>query len=254
MNKADEIRPSLEVSLTALNAALYAGFGYLTYLGLFAPVFGTVRFWPAVVIPAVFSILFSPKVGGVGAAIGIFISDIFVHGNPLLSITVGVPSNFVAFYLIGYFVRKWRRMSSIRLVSLILVQAIPVMGSLALYFGKILDEVTASIFLAISIIIFVFTLMTSLIQRKYSKIVHASSLGLIVGSAMIGAGLWGYSQFFILPVGGVKNAPLIAALTWFLWTYLTEIPFLQFVLPPLVYAVAKAIPVLKIPLEEAGSR
>ncbi|MCD6236123.1 MAG: hypothetical protein J7J94_03950, partial [Thaumarchaeota archaeon] len=96
------IRASLEASLIAVNAALYAAFGYLTYLGLFAPVFGTVRFWPAVIIPAVFSVLFSPRIGGVGAAVGIFISDMLIHGNPLLSLTVGVPSNFIGFYLIGF--------------------------------------------------------------------------------------------------------------------------------------------------------
>jgi hypothetical protein len=44
----------LEPVLIAMNAALYAGVGYLTFLGIFAPVVGTVRFWPSVVIPAVF--------------------------------------------------------------------------------------------------------------------------------------------------------------------------------------------------------
>jgi len=57
-------------------------------------------------------------------------------------------------------------------------------------------------------------------------------------------GLWGFSQFFVLPIGGVKNAPLIAAAVWFLWTYLTEIPFLYFILPPLIYAIVRAMPQL----------
>ena len=58
------------IILTAVNASLYTAVGCLTYLGIV--VFG-VRFWPAVVVPAVFSVLFGPFVGGVGAAIGIFL-------------------------------------------------------------------------------------------------------------------------------------------------------------------------------------
>lgn len=39
--------------MAALNATLYAVFGYMTFLGIFAPIVGIVRFWgPAVVIPA----------------------------------------------------------------------------------------------------------------------------------------------------------------------------------------------------------
>jgi len=49
MENRGEIRPTLKLSLITLNAALYASVGYLTYLGLFTPIFGTVRFWPAVI-------------------------------------------------------------------------------------------------------------------------------------------------------------------------------------------------------------
>jgi hypothetical protein len=97
----------IEMTMASLNAALYASIGYLTFLGIFAPIIGVVRFWGiAVVIPAVFAALFGPLVGGIGAAIGIFISDMIIHGNALLSLAVGVPANFVMFYLIGYISRK----------------------------------------------------------------------------------------------------------------------------------------------------
>lgn len=242
LNKRRRIRRSVEISLTALNAALYAGFGYLTYLGLFTPVFGTVRFWPAVVIPAAFSILFSPRIGGVGAAIGIFISDMLVHGNPILSLSVGVPSNFTAFYLIGYLANRWKTVTAVHILSSIFIQFIPVMGSLAIYFGAILDETVALVFLMVSILVFAFTLILSVVQRKFLIILHASTIGLLIGSGIIGLGLWAYSQFAILPIGGTQNAPLIAAAIWFLWTYLTEIPFLYFILPPLVHAINRAMP------------
>jgi hypothetical protein len=90
---------ALKTSMTATNAALYVVFGFFTYLGIF--VYG-VRFWPAVIVPAVFAVLFGRHVGSVGAAIGIFLADVLIHGNALLSITVGVPANFIAFWIIGY--------------------------------------------------------------------------------------------------------------------------------------------------------
>lgn len=234
------IRPGLEAALIAVNAALYAAFGYLTYLGVFAPVFGTVRFWPAVIIPAVFSTLFSPRIGGVGAAVGIFISDVLIHGNPLLSLAVGVPANFSAFYLLGWLARRWRS-GNLAAVAL-MIQLIPVSGSIALYLWNLVDQLTAAIFLGVSVAVLIFTAMLLLTQRRFLGLAAASSIGLMAGSAIIGIGLWAFSQFFILPIGGVRNAPLIAALVWFLFTYLTEIPFLQFLLPPILEAVSKAVP------------
>jgi len=100
---------ALKTSMTAINAALYVVFGGFTNLGIV--VYG-VRFWPAVIVPAVFAVLFGPVVGGVGAAIGIFLADvIYGHGNALLSLIVGVPANFIAFYIMGYVQRKfsWKK-------------------------------------------------------------------------------------------------------------------------------------------------
>jgi len=100
---------ALKTSMTAINAALYVVFGGFTNLGIV--VYG-VRFWPAVIVPAVFAVLFGPMVGGVGAAIGIFLADvIYGHGNALLSLIVGVPANFMAFYIMGYVQRKfsWKK-------------------------------------------------------------------------------------------------------------------------------------------------
>jgi len=234
------VKPSLEASLIAVNAALYAAFGYLTYLGIFAPIFGTVRFWPAVIIPAVFSILFSPRIGGAGAAVGIFVSDMLIHGNPLLSLTVGVPSNFAAFYLIGLLAQRWRGKTSATIS--IGIQLIPLLGCAAIYFWNLINDLTAAIFLAVSTIILAFTVILYAAQRRYLELAAASSIGLMAGSAMIGVGLWAYSQLFILPIGGIRNAPLVAALVWFLWTYLTEIPFLHFLLPPILEAASRAMP------------
>ncbi|RLE80596.1 MAG: hypothetical protein DRJ36_02085, partial [Thermoprotei archaeon] len=108
---------TVDLVATGVCGVLYAVVGYLTYLGIFCPVVGVVRFWPVVVIPAVFSVLFGPIAGGVGAAIGIFISDMLVHGNALLSVTVGVTSNFTCFYLIGVLSRMDMNWGRVRAVS-----------------------------------------------------------------------------------------------------------------------------------------
>lgn len=92
---------TFEAVVTGVGAALYAGVGYLTWLGVLGLNFMGVRFWPAVVIPSTLATLFGPWVGGASAAIGIFLSDMASHGMALLSLTVGVPANFLAFYIIG---------------------------------------------------------------------------------------------------------------------------------------------------------
>ena len=98
------LNQTLVIVLIALNAALYVILGLVT-AGL-PPVYG-VRFWPAVVGPAIFAVIFGPLIGGIGAAIGIFISDMMTHGMPLLSLSVGVTSNFIAFFILGYLTRKY---------------------------------------------------------------------------------------------------------------------------------------------------
>ena len=87
-----------DIAVIGICAALYAVVGILTanlnFLGI--------GFLPAVVIPAVFAVLYGPWVGGFSGAIGIFIRDMFVHGNAGLSLVAGVPPNFILFFLIGY--------------------------------------------------------------------------------------------------------------------------------------------------------
>ena len=103
---------TIDIAMIGVSAALYAIVGVLTNMGIINPFFGVVKFWPAVFIPGIFAVLFGPWVGGLGAAIGIFVSDMVQpgHGIALLSLTVGCTSNFVGFYLIGFISRqniKW---------------------------------------------------------------------------------------------------------------------------------------------------
>ncbi|MBS7658017.1 MAG: hypothetical protein QW476_02265 [Candidatus Bathyarchaeia archaeon] len=237
---------SLNTVLISVCAALYAGFGYLTYLGLFTPVIGVVRFWPVVVIPAVFAILFNPLVGGLGAAIGIFISDLIIHGNILLSLTVGVPANFICFYLIGLLSKRsftWYK----TVVASIILFLLPTLITLSLYNFNLISFDITLIFTSVTIISCLILLIFSRLKTEWRSYNVACFSGLIIGSLIIGFGVWGFSQAFVLPqsVGGGYKMPIYASLIWFIWTFLTEIPFLLILGPPILSVVYKVFPSFK---------
>lgn len=227
---------TIQVVTIGVGGALYAGFGYLTHLGIFTPVIGVVRFWPAVIIPAVFAILFGSIVGGCGAALGIFISDMVIHGDALLSLTVGVPSNFIGFYLVGYFGRK-KMETNIFLLGILASIAFAVSSVLMYilspsYFGGVFGEL---IFVSIGVTCIGLTALIIYFFPAWRSVNIASVIGLGAGSLWIGVGVWVYSQFFVLSTGET-NLSFFAALGWFVWTYFTEIPFLLLAVPPILKA------------------
>jgi len=233
--------------MTGVSAALYAIVGYLTNLGIVSPVVGVVRFWPSVVVPAAFAVLFGPWVGGISAAIGIFISDMVHpgHGIALLSFTVGVPSNFAGFFLIGLISRRnmeWRHIA----IALIVGSA-TVIGMIGYLFSiALLTIEVAALFLGVFIACCAIVIGVGLWKPEWKSYGIASVVGLFVGSAYIGFGLWAYSQFLPLPLalGWERNAPFYASFLWLVWTFATEIPFLITIVPPILKACYKAFPSL----------
>lgn len=163
-----------ETSLIIVFGSLYAVTGYFTFFGIN---FYGVRFWPAVVVPATAAVLFGEKVGGCSAALGILVSDILAHGMLFLSLTVGVPSNFIAFYIIGKVCRRY----------------------------------------------------------SLKRYMVSATIGLAVGSIIIGLGLFLWSQAFPLPFNS-QITPLAfeAIFSISAWTFISEIPFLYILVPPLV--------------------
>lgn len=234
---------SIRLTMTALNAALYATIGLLTYLGVFAPIVGVVRFWGlAVVIPAVFAALFGPFVGGVGAAIGIFISDMVVHGNVLVSLVAGVTSNYAMFYLIGWISGKdipsKLRNTLVGFGSILVVLAF----AATWYIGGQGDFLTTSIFMAFCGLSLLLLLIVVRFWPKWRSYAIGAIIGNACGSAIIGLTLWAMSQFFVLPMNLGHQVSLYAALVWFLWTFSNQMPFLLILVPPILDACYKAIP------------
>jgi len=246
---------ALTVTLTALNAALYAAVGYVLYVifPFLCPTVGGVRFWPVVVIPASFAVLFGPIVGGGGAAIGIFISDMVIHGDPLLSLTAGVTSNFVCFGLIGYLSRvnlDWKKAFLGMGIGIAILAALGYLmitpETVVNYFGVTLEEAIWNIYfvLAIFVVSYAIVIIFGYIRPKWRSFGVASVVGSIIGSAIIGVGVWGYTQFFAMPaaIGGAQNLPYYAGLILFAWTFATEIPFMVILVPPIAEACQKAFP------------
>ena len=241
---------TIDVAMIGVSAALYAIVGVLTNMGLVAPVVGVVKFWPAVIVPGIFAVLFGPWVGGIGAAIGIFVSDMVQpgHGIPLLSLTVGCTSNFAGFYLVGLIAR--RKMEWRNLLVLLVVGSVALTGMIGYLF--VIEQLTLDVVAMFLCVLFASNAIVvgfGLWKPEWKSYGLASVVGLLVGSAIIGFGLWAYSQFLDLPLttGFVRNAPLYASFLWLVWTFATEIPFLVTIVPPVAKICYRAFPFLAPP-------
>lgn len=242
----NEFPVSLRLVTTAINAALYAGLGALW---VFFPitVFG-VRLWPQVFVPAVFAVLFGPWTGGVGAAIGIFVGDVlYGHHDAVLSLLVGVPSNFVGFFVLGWLAgTRYSTWANRILLGFSLL--IPI--GLAGYGVLIVSSVGRSEFVLglIGLLAVVTIVGMQALNHRWAKFEVAASIGLGVGSSIIGFGIVAYSSLFALPAVlglGTKALPTTFIYATAAFTYLSEIPFLILLTPPIVSACRSAFPSLR---------
>jgi len=250
---------AFDVAIIALSAALYAVVGYLTSFGLS---FGGVAFWPAAFVPAIFAVLFGPWEGGIGAAIGIFIRDVVVIGQPLLSFTVGVPANFVAFFLIGYFAHTQLDLKK-TLLSLIIGIGVILAGLLlptvflqtvSKSYTRLSTETTVILFsvvMAVSLILFA---VIAKYWKEFRSFGVGSITGMAVGALIIAFGVWAYSQLLYAP-HGYFTAPLSGSLASlvFVWTFVTELPFVLLISPPVVKACQAAFPFIR-QLQETNAK
>jgi hypothetical protein len=236
---------ALQVATASLNAALYAALGALWTL-FPVTIFG-VRFWPQVFVPGAFAVLFGPWVGGVGAAVGIFIADVvYGHHDALLSLFVGVPSNFVMFSVLGFLSQRSPK-GAARYGNIVAGVAAPTI--IAAYGVYAFSGSTLSILAGISALAVALVAVPFLARSSWGDVQAASSIGLALGSLIIGFGLVAYSSLFVMPqILGLGSSPLpiVFAYGTTLWTYLSEIPFLLVLTPPIVKAVQATLPSLRI--------
>jgi uncharacterized membrane protein len=244
---------AFDIAIIAVCAALYAVVGYLTSFNLS---FGGVAFWPAAFVPAIFAVLFGPWKGGFGAAIGIFIRDVIVIGQPLLSLTAGVTSNFVMFFIIGYISQS--KLNLRKTILSLVVGAVVILAGILLPTVFLPSESTAFTQLSTQTILILFsgiiaaTAVFFAVIAKYWKEFRSFGVGAIIGQAtgalVVAVGVWGYSQLFFSS-NGYFTAPLTASFASliFVWTFATEIPFVLLISPPVVKACYLAFPFLRQP-------
>jgi hypothetical protein len=223
------------VAALALNAALYIAVGIIFYFVV--PIkFEGVRFWPPVIVPAIFAVFFGPWVGGFGAGIGIFFSDIILGNDPLLSVMAGITSNFAMFWLIGYVAQKKTRW----------IVPIVAYGVVSIFLAW-LAYVYASIFwVGVVVASYIVFLAFALLNSKWRSFEVGSVTGLLVGSAIIGSMVPLYAYLFT-PLGQTPlvSFTLAGGLALFTFTFATEIPFLLVLGPPIIEAVNRAFPTLR---------
>jgi len=251
---------AFNVAIIAICAALYAVVGYLTSFGL---TFGGVAFWPAAFIPAVFAVLFGPWVGGLGAAIGIFIRDLAFHGDPLLSLTAGVTANFTVFFVIGYLSR--RNLNRKKILAGLVMGAVIILAGLLLPtlllpvessgFAPFSTIVTVALFVSlVGVSLVLFAVMTKY-WREFRSFGVGSVIGMGVGAAIVAVAVWAYSQLFFSPTGYFAS-PLSASLVplIFVWTFATEIPFVLLLGPPIIKACQRAFPHLRFDTKDEKAK
>jgi hypothetical protein len=234
---------SQDVIVIGVSAALYAVFGVLTANLSFL----NVGFLPAVVIPAVFAVLYGPWVGGFSAAIGIFVRDMFVHGNAALSIVAGVPANFLVFFLIGYI--SAREISLKKTLASVVIAAVGMLVPTLVFLPDfvVFTGLSSETFL----LTFVLTVLLSLVViavaairwEEWRSYAIGSVVAQALGAALLSITVWAVSPLFLSYFGTAFAATYIVPL--FIWTFATEVPFVLLVGPPIIKACHRAFPSLK---------
>jgi uncharacterized membrane protein len=239
---------ALDIAATAINGGLYAALGVIFYyvLPITAPGIGTVRFWPPVIVPAVFAALFGPWVGSVGAMMGIFVSDMLIHGNPVLSLMAGVTSNFAGFFLVGYLAKgntQWKiPLAFFGLVSALLIAV----TQFVLVPQALLSQVEGLVFSVVIVASYVVLSIVALSSEKWRSYEVGCMVGLLIGAAIIGLMVPVFSQIFIMPGQTLLTPLAVSAGLWYLvWTFATEILFMIVLGPPILEACYRAFPTLK---------
>jgi hypothetical protein len=233
----------LDIVVIGISAALYAVVGILTANVSF---YG-VGFLPAVVIPAVFAALYGPWVGGISGAIGIFIRDMFVHGNAALSLVAGVPPNFILFFLIGYL--TFRNISLKQALAGVTVAAVALLVPTIVF----LPDIAALTKLSSEVVMLTFglTIILSLViiaavavrWKEWRSYAIGSVIGQAVGAGLLSVTVWAVSPLFLSYFGAPFAASLVLPL--FIWTFATEVPFILLVGPPIIKACYRAFPSLQ---------
>ncbi|MDA4122299.1 MAG: hypothetical protein OK456_03860 [Thaumarchaeota archaeon] len=110
MADKQKIPPASKVAIIAITAVLYTIAKAATAY-IHTP-WGVGELLIGIFVPAFFAVVSDTWSAAIGAGLGTFLGDTFFltatgSTNPALSLIAGVPANFVAFLLFGWFVKKY---------------------------------------------------------------------------------------------------------------------------------------------------
>jgi len=97
---------STRISVIVITAVLYAVGKWLT-ASIPTP-WGVGELLVGIFLPAIMVLMAETLPAAIGAGLGTFLGDFLVRTNPALSLVAGVPANFIAFLLFGWFVKRYR--------------------------------------------------------------------------------------------------------------------------------------------------
>ncbi len=98
---------SVRLSVIAITAVLYAVGKWIT--GYIQTPWGVGELLVGIFLPALMAVVCETVPVAIGAGLGTFIGDFGVPStSPALSLVAGVPANFFAFLLFGWFVKKYK--------------------------------------------------------------------------------------------------------------------------------------------------
>ena len=102
---------------------------------------------------------------------------------------------------------------------------------------------TTPIAVGLIVAIYAIFVAVTLSSSKWRGYEVGSIVGLLIGSAIIGCTVPLFAAFFT-PPGAEPLAPftLAGGIAVFLWTFVTEIPFMLVLGPPIIAAVKRAFP------------
>ena len=96
----------IKIAVIVITAVLYTIGKWIT---AFIPTpWGVGELLVGIFLPAYMAVTCDTLPVAIGAGLGTFVGDFFVQTNLTLSLTAGVPANFLAFLLFGWFVKRYK--------------------------------------------------------------------------------------------------------------------------------------------------
>jgi Kef-type K+ transport system membrane component KefB len=171
----------------------------------------------------------------------------FVHGIPALSLTAGVPANFIVFFIIGYIAHKnislKQALAGVTITAVgLLIPALLFLPDFSGFTGLSPEAFFLTFGLTIILSLAIIAAV-SLHYKEWRSYAIAVVVGQAIGAALLSVTVWAVSPFFLnyfeVPFAAVYILPL------FVWTFATEIPFVLLLGPPIIKVCYRAFPFLR---------